>query len=101
MTGYESAVNAIHLEDYLEKGMAREAPALAATASKCADWLIERLHRFSAESFRVIVSVQGRNCTMRFHKIRDDESWLADNLEGYKEAIAVYDAVRPGDSRVI
>jgi len=91
MTGYECAVNAIHLEDYLEKGMAREAPALAMTAAKCIDWLVERLRRFSSEPFRIIVSVRARNCTLRFHKVRDGESWLADNLEGYEEAIAVYD----------
>jgi hypothetical protein len=93
MTGYECAVNAIHLEDYLEKGMAREAPALAATAARCADWLMERLRRFSSEPFRVIVSVQGRNCTLRFHKLRDGESWLADDLEGYAESVATYDTV--------
>ena len=93
MTGYECAVNAIHLEDYLEKGMAREAPALAVTADRCADWLIEQLRRYSSEPFRVIASVQGRNCTMRFHKIRDGESWLADDLDKYEEAIVVYDTV--------
>lgn len=93
MTGYECAVNAIHLEDYLEKGMAREAPALAATAAKCSDWLIERLRRFSPEPFRIIISVQGRYCKMRFHKIRDGESWLADDLEGYPEAVATFDTV--------
>ena len=91
MTGYECAVNAIHLEDYLEKGMARETPALAVTATKCVEWLAERLRRFSAEPFRIIVSVEGRNCTTRFHKMRDGESWLADDLEGYDESVAFYD----------
>jgi hypothetical protein len=91
MTGYECAVNAIHLEDYLEKGMAREAPALAATAVKCVDWLAERLRRFSSEPFRIIVSVDRRNCTLRFHKVRDGESWLADDIEAYEEAIAASD----------
>jgi len=88
MTGYECAVNAIHLEDYLEKGMARESPALAVTAAKSADWLAERLRKFSTDPFQIIVSVKAGNCTMRFHKVRDRESWLADDLEGYEEAVA-------------
>jgi hypothetical protein len=90
-TGNECSVNSFHLEDYLEKGMAREAPALAATATKCADWLAERLRRFSAEPFRIISSIEDRHCTMRFHKRRDGETWLADDIEAYEEAIAVLD----------
>ena len=91
LTGNESSVNSFHLEDYLEKGMSREAPALAVTAVKCVDWLAERLRRFSADPFRIIFSVGGRNCVMRFHKVREGESWLDDDLEGYQEAVAVYD----------
>lgn len=91
MTGYECAVNAIHLEDYLEKGMAREAPALAATAMKCIDWLAERLRKFAVGPFKIIVSIDRRSCTLRFHKVRDGESWLADDIEGYEEAVAVSD----------
>ena len=83
LTGEECSVNSFHLEDYLEVDMSREAPALAATAVRCVDWLAERLRRFSADSFRIIVSVDGRNSTMRFHKVRDGESWLHDDLEGY------------------
>jgi hypothetical protein len=84
-------VNSFHLEDYLKKGMAREAPALAATAAKCTDWLAERLHKFSAEPFRIIVSIERRHSTMRFHKRRDGETWLADDIESYAEAIAISD----------
>jgi hypothetical protein len=90
-TGNECSVNSFHLEDYLEKGMAREAPALAATAAKCADWLAERLRRFSAEPFRIIVSIENRHCTMRFHKTRDGETWLTGDIESYGEAMAIWD----------
>lgn len=89
--GNECSVNSFHLEDYLENGMAREAPALAATAAKCTDWLGERLRGFSAEPFRIIVSIENSHCTMRFHKRRGDETWLADDIESYEEAIAVFD----------
>jgi hypothetical protein len=90
LTGKECFVNSFHLEDYLEKGMSREAPALAVTAVKCVDWLAERLRRFSADPFQIIFSVDGRHSVMRFHKVRDGESWLDDDLEGYQEAVAVY-----------
>jgi hypothetical protein len=49
------------------------------------------LRRFSADPFRIIFSVDGRNCVMRFHKVRDGESWLHDDLEGYQEAVAAYE----------
>jgi len=67
-TGNECSVNSFHLEDYLKKGMAREAPALAATAAKCTDWIAERLHKFSTEPFRIIISIKNRHCTLRFHR---------------------------------
>jgi hypothetical protein len=30
---------------------------------------------------------------MRFHKVRDGESWLDDDLEGYQQAVAVHDVL--------
>jgi hypothetical protein len=91
LTGEECSVNSFHLEDYLEKDMSRESQALAVTAVKYADWLAERLRRFSADPFRIIFSVDRRNCVMRFYKVRDGESWLDDDLEGYQQAVAVHD----------
>jgi hypothetical protein len=96
-TGYECSVNGIHLTDYFEKGMSRESPALAATALQCAELLAKQLRKHRPdERFRIIASVDGRHCTMRFHKVREGESWLADDLEGYQDPIFVED-VGPED----
>jgi hypothetical protein len=90
-TGFECAVNRIHLEDYFEKGMAREAPSLALTAVRCAAFLANRLRRFSTDPFRIIASVDDRNCTLRFHKVRNGESWIVDDIESYEQALFVMD----------
>jgi hypothetical protein len=55
-----------------------------------------RLNRALAErfgvSFDVIVSFDGREATVRFHKLRPGQTWLNENLEGYsEEGIAVLD----------
>jgi hypothetical protein len=43
--------------------------------------------------FLVILSISDTKSTVRFHECRPNESWLADNLEGYKEeAILVLSA---------
>jgi hypothetical protein len=89
-TGYEASVNKIHLEDYLEPGMAREAPWLAHTAELCAEFLAERLRQHSKDRFAIIASVDGRYCAFRFHKVRHGESYLRD-IETYNEAIFVVD----------
>jgi hypothetical protein len=96
-TGYECAVNRIHLEDYFEKGMAREAPSLALTAVQCAAFLADRLRRFSTDPFRILASVDDRNCTLRFHKVRDGESWIDDDIDGYEEAVFVMDTAEAAD----
>jgi hypothetical protein len=88
-TGVECSVNKIHLEDFLEKGMAREAPALALTAVQCSRFLVGYLRtKFPAEPFRIIVSVQDRACTLRFHKVREGEAWI-DDIHAFEEALFI------------
>ena len=92
-TGYECAVNRIRLEDWLDRDAAREPVALAATVHGCARFLAAGLDRFSTDAFRIIASVQDRTSMLRFHKLREGERWLRDDLEGYKEeALLVLDA---------
>ena len=95
-TGYECAVNSVHIEDYLAPGAAREPVALALTGVVCARFLADTLREFGSTlaeptSFRVIVTVDGRSSTIRFHAIRENESWLTDNLDGYEQAVLVHD----------
>jgi hypothetical protein len=43
--------------------------------------------------FNVIVSYDGESCAVRFHKIRDGEKWLSEDLESYvDEGILVIEA---------
>lgn len=72
-TGYECFVNHLHvgtLEEALE--VARRLTAA----------LGERF----AGGFVVIVSFDGREATVRFHRFRMGQTWLSENLEGYLEA---------------
>ena len=90
-TGFECTVNNIHLEDYLEKGMAREAPSLALTAVECANFLARHLRKkLPAYPFRIIVSVADRICTLRFHKVREGELWFKD-IAAFEQALFVMD----------
>jgi hypothetical protein len=43
--------------------------------------------------FNVILSYDGESCTVRFHKIRAGQRWLAEDLEGYvDEGVLVFEA---------
>jgi hypothetical protein len=79
-TGYECFVNHLHFKNL---GQALEFP--------------QRLSNALAERFRarfvVIVSFDGREATVRFHKLRAGQTWLNEDLEGYlKEGIAILDS---------
>lgn len=66
-----------------------------ATALTYAGQLVEMLERSGcAGPFRVILSRDpgDRSCNVRFHRLRQDESWLAEDLESYgEEAVLVLD----------
>jgi hypothetical protein len=79
-TGYECFINHLHVEDL---GEALEFARL--------------LHKALADAFTgrfvVIVAYDGREATVRFHRLRADQTWLSENLEGYlDEGIAVLDS---------
>jgi hypothetical protein len=78
-TGYECFINHLHVKNLAE--------ALE---------FARRLNRALAERFTgdfvVIVSFDGHEATVRFHKLRAGQRWLNENLEGYlQEGIAVFD----------
>jgi len=104
-TGYECAVNSVHIEDYLARGSAREPVALALTGRACAHFLAAELRLFGSElpepmRFRVIVSVDGTSSTIRFHAIRPEQSWLVNNLDAYGEGVLVMDSDELSSSEV-
>jgi hypothetical protein len=78
-TGYESFINHVH----------RPFHGTAASLKSCLSYAIALQKGLTkvAENrrFQVIVSVDGRECTIRFHQLRQGETWIAEDLEGYAE----------------
>jgi hypothetical protein len=82
-TGYECFINYLHVES-LGDGL------------EFARRLNKRLAECFKGSFVVIVSLDGREATIRFHTLRADQTWSSENLEGYlEEGIAVLDSNCP------
>lgn len=79
-TGYECFINHVHVEGLGE-------------ALEFARRLNKALAATFAEDFVVIVSFDGRQATVRFHRLRAGQTWLNENLEEYREeGIAVIDS---------
>lgn len=101
LTGYECAVNHVHLEDYVDSPAAMHRESLLKMGMTFVDHLKQRLSFTHPQThFRIILSCNlddPPGSVVRFHKIRVGESWInEDNLDGYEgEAILVIDV--PGD----
>ena len=79
-TGYECFVNHVHVESLGE-------------ALEFAGRLKKTLTSLFPGDFVVIVSFDGREATVRFHRLRAGQTWLNENLEEYREeGIAVIDS---------
>lgn len=79
-TGYECFINHLRVKDLGE-------------ALELARRLDTALAEAFAGSFVAIVSYDGRGATVRFHRLRADQPWLSENLEGYlEEGIAVLES---------
>lgn len=79
-TGYECFINHLHVRDLGE-------------AMELARRLNTALADAFAGSFVVIVSYDGRDATVRFHRLRANQPWLSENLEDYlEEGIAVLES---------
>ena len=86
-TGYECFVNHIHLEDYLNGDQCILLAQALAFGRELAR-VITQDH--VAEPVLYIVAANDGEINVRFHILRAGESWLADNLEGYREAVAAF-----------
>jgi hypothetical protein len=96
-TGLECFINSFHLEDYVEENWLPYAL-----------WVINQLFEKYANLFNhnlltAIVTQDDLSCTLRFHLKREEESWLDEDLDSYKEeAILVIDSnERPSLSQVV
>ena len=88
-TGFECFINHVHLPFAGTNESLVACMAYAAALQHSLAYFAEGQRRF-----RVIVGIGARDCAIRFHWIRSGETWISDNLEGYKsEAILVLDVV--------
>lgn len=84
-TGLECFANRIRMTDLVGEKLARGFPLLLlVTGLLVARRIAEELLRYPGR-FNVIVSFDGDDCTVRFHKIRRGERWLLDDLEKYDD----------------
>jgi len=87
-TGFECFVNHIHIRDFLETS---DAPECLRQGLRWAEHLRGKLEGHG--KFNIIVSCDDTDCSVRFHRVRPGESWLLDDLEGYRaESVLVIPA---------
>ena len=91
-TGFECFINHLHLSFNGTKESLISCLGYVATLQEALSPLAR------GRQFRVIVSFSDNDafpesgCTVRFHQIRSGETWIAEDLEGYKsDAILVLD----------
>ena len=88
-TGFECFVNHLHLPFNGTRESLLESLGYAIA-------LRHALSSFEGKTFLVIASVADGECTIRFHQLRENESWVAEDLEGYgSEAILLLNSRAP------
>lgn len=78
-TGYECLINHVHFPFDGTNESLKSSLRYAVAIQK------ELTRIGQGHGFQVILSVDDRECTVRFHRIRPNENWIADDLEGYTE----------------
>ena len=89
----ECCANKVLVERMLDPHLVYVCPLLLLTGGLfIAEQVSKRLIGLPGR-FNVIVSYDGESCAVRFHKIRDGEKWLSEDLESYvDEGILVIEA---------
>jgi hypothetical protein len=89
----ECCANKVLVERMLDPYLVYVCPLLLLTGGLfIAEQVSKRLTGLPGR-FNVIVSYDGESCAVRFHKIREGESWLCQDLESYvDEGILVVEA---------
>jgi len=96
-TGYEAYANKIHIADFLstpDRGPAY----VVAQGILYAEALRERL-KVRDENFCIILSLDpdSVDVTVRFHMVRPEQQWLADDMNGYAEGIIAWQSKPSAD----
>jgi len=90
-TAYESFVNNIHIEDYLENGGLPPLEMLGRGVALARELKTRLAQLHGPKHFRIIVAFHGGACTVRFHTIRPDEEWVDKDAVPGTAALAVFD----------
>jgi len=80
-TGYECVLNHLHVGDYIRASIAEELGQGMLFMAQLAHPLEEK---YPEATFQLILTCSDSECTVRFHKVRPNQNWIAD-LEGYKD----------------
>ena len=85
-TGLECFINHIHIEDYLDDNEKRTSAGILLQGLTYAISLRQKLRgTHSGASFNIILTQSAESCSVRFHKIRENESWLRNDIEDYTD----------------
>jgi hypothetical protein len=86
-TGFEASNNHIHISQYVDDGYRSPIKELKLAMYILDAWKIKLKTDFPEYKFHLILSYDGKESTLRFHKYREDEGfWLIiDDLDGYEE----------------
>lgn len=88
-TGCEASYNEIRVNDFVHGNTNSFADILSMGFFVLDIWGLKLKYNFPDSSFCLIMSVDEEYVILRFHKVRGNEiSWLADDIEGYKEPVA-------------
>lgn len=91
-TGFEASYNEFRIEDYFDRSIDNPLEGIAIAIKLSEIWELKLKKDFPHYMFHIIIGFDGEYTTIRFHKLRDEEStWIdLDDLDSYKkEAIAV------------
>jgi hypothetical protein len=88
-TGIECSENHIHLDSYQGEQSGLESMKCMLLLSKL---ILKEMEKFDTK-FRIIFSIGSEmDVVIRFHALRNGQTWISDNLEGFQEAIVVIDS---------
>jgi hypothetical protein len=92
-TGLECSANRMRMEGLLDPNLVDSCPLLLLTAGLFTARAVAQELQKHVGRFNVIVSYDGESCAVRFHKVREGERWLAEDLDDYvDEGVLVFEA---------
>jgi hypothetical protein len=92
----EACANKLLMEKMLDPRLVAACPLLLLTAGLLMAEAVSRKLAAVPGRFNVIVSYDGESCAVRFHKVRQGERWLSEDLETYVDEGVLVVQAGPG-----